>query len=295
MQDDTPGDTVVSDRQVAKAQAFKALHEQDATFVMPNAWDAGSAIILAQAGFAAIATTSGGVNWSNGQPDYVTKLPREVMLAAYRAIAEAVDLPVSGDLEQGYGDSPEAVADTITRSVECGMVGGGIEDFTGDFAAPLYDLDLSVERIRAARAAADATGIAYTLTARAETYSAPDHPDPFGEAVQRGNLYREAGADCIFVPGPNDRATLAALVREIDAPISQVIGLGQPPMTVAMLADLGVRRISTGGSLARGCFGLLKRAAEEMRDQGTFGYAAEAISDPAINALFTDYWAGARD
>lgn len=270
----------------AKARRFRSLHAGGDIFLMPNAWDAGSAVVLAAAGFAAIGTTSGGVNWSRGRRDYVYEVPRDSMLTAYGGIAEAVDLPVHGDLENGYGDRPEDVAATISQSVRRGMIGGSIEDYTADPGKPLYDRGLAVERIRAARLAADQTGICYTLTARCEVYSLSDHPDPFGEAVARANLYREAGADCIFVPGPDDLDTVGALVREIDAPFSQVIGLGNAALTVAMLADLGVRRISTGGSLARACFGVLQRAAQEMMAAGTFGYTAEAISDPDMNALF---------
>ena len=269
-----------------KARQFRRLHVVGDIFLMPNAWDAGSAILLAAAGFAAIGTTSGGVNWSRGRRDYVYEISRDPMLTAYKEIAEAVDLPVHGDLENGYGDSPEDVAATISRSVRCGLVGGSIEDYTADPAKPLYDRSLAVERVRAARLAADQTGLCYTLTARCEVYSLPDHPDPFGEAVTRANLYREAGADCIFVPGPNDLNTIGALVREIDAPFNQVIGLGNAALTVAMLADVGVRRISTGGSLARACFGLLRRSAQEMMAAGTFGYTTGAISDPDTNALF---------
>ena len=269
-----------------KARKFRSLHTSGDIFLMPNAWDAGTAVLLAAAGVSAIGTTSGGVNWSKGRRDYVYEVPRGPMLAAYGEIAAAVDLPVHGDLENGYGDSPEEVAATVAQSVRCGMVGGSIEDYTADPAKPLYECSLAVERIRAARLAADQSGISYTLTARCEVYSLPEHGEPFGEAVRRANLYREAGADCIFVPGPDDPDTIAALVREIDAPFSQVIGLGKTPLTVAMLADLGVRRISTGGSLARVCFGVLQRFAQEMMAAGTFDYTAAAIPDADMNALF---------
>ena len=277
---------------IDKAARFKALHEREDIFVMPNAWNAGSARFLAAEGFEAIATTSGGVNYSRGRQDYVYEVPAAEMLEEYRLICEAVDVPVSGDLENGYGEDLEAVAGTIRRSAEYGMVGGSIEDWTGDPGQPLYDAGFAAERIAAARAAADDCGFSYTLTGRCEIYSF-DLPNRFAEAVRRANLYADAGADCIFVPGLNDPDDLRRLVREVDAPISVVAGLGEvvsgeadPQLSVAQLADIGVRRISTGGSLARACFGLLQRAARELAEQGTFGYTRDAIPDPAINAFF---------
>ena len=274
-----------------KAQHFRTLHERDGVFVMPNAWDAGSARLLASAGFEALATTSGGVNYARGRQDYVYEVPAEEMLAEYGLIADAVDLPVSGDLENGYGDDPQTVAHTIRRSAELGMVGGGIEDWTGDPDHPLYETGLAVERIAAAREAADATGIDYTLTARCEIYSF-DLPNRFSEAVRRANVYADAGAHCVFVPGMNDREDLRRFCSEVSAPVSFVAGLGEvgaegggPPLTVAELADIGVRRISTGGSLYRTCFGALQRAAEELGGEGTFGYTKGAIPDPEINAF----------
>ena len=273
-----------------KGQRFAVLHQQDELFVMPNAWDAGSAVILAAAGFEALGTTSGGVNWSRGHRDYVYEVPAADMLTDYGAIAEAVEVPVSGDLENGYGASPETVAETIRQSIASGMVGGSIEDWTGDSQKPLYDRDLAVERIRAARAAADASGLPYTLTARCEVYFADQTKtygeNPYGEAMERGNLYREAGADCIFVPGPSDAETIANFVKDIPAPINVVAGLGESQLSVAQLADLGVRRISTGASLARATFGLLQRSAREILAQGTFSYLGDAIPDPDMNSFF---------
>ena len=299
-----------------KAKRFKELHERDQIFVMPNAWNAGSAKILAAQGFSAIATTSGGVNYFRGRQDYVYEIPAQEMLEEYRLIAEAVDLPVSGDLENGYGEDPAAVADTIRQSAACGMVGGSIEDWTGDPDRPLDETGFAVERIAAARGAADGCGFPYTLTGRCEIYSF-DLPDRLNEAVRRANLYADAGADCIFVPdqipalvkfgfffvvvengvvfvpGLNDPDDLRRLVREVDAPISVVAGLGEvvagkgdPQLSVAQLADIGVRRISTGGSLARACLGLLERAARELAEEGTFTYTRDAIPDPEINEFF---------
>jgi len=264
----------------AKAPIFRGLHEEDRTFLMPNAWNAGTARIFESLGFAAIGTTSAGMHYSNGRGDYDYRVSRDEMLSDCGRIAAAVDLPVSGDLENGYGASPEAVAETISRSIREGLVGGSIEDHTGDRDKPLYDLDLAVERI----AAADAAGIPYTLTARAETYLV-GHPDPFVEAVRRVTRYREAGADCLFVPGVKDKATIGALVRETAGPVSVVVGLTDASLSLAELADLGVRRISIGGSLARATFGLVRRAAQEMLQIGTFSYASGQIPDDELNAF----------
>jgi len=271
--------------QLAKAAAFRALHEGPGLFVMPNAWDAGSARFLEGAGFSAIGTTSGGVNWRLGREDNVYTTPADVMLEEYGRIAEAIEVPVSGDLENGYGPDPETVAATIRRSISHGMVGGSIEDSTADPEQPLYEVGLAVERIRAARKAADESGITYTLTARCEVFWV-DHPSPLAEAVRRSNLYREAGADCLFVPTASDEETIRALVEEIDAPLSVVAGLGADPLSVARLTELGVRRVSTGGSLARACYGALRRAAAEISQSGSFTYLRDAIPDPDMNAFF---------
>jgi 2-methylisocitrate lyase-like PEP mutase family enzyme len=207
------------------------------------------------------------------------------MLNRVGEIAAAVGLPVTADLEAGYGDSPEEVAKTIRLSAEAGVVGGSIEDYPGEPAPSLYDTELAVERIKAAREAADGTGLAYTLTARAECYLV-GHPDPFAESVARANRYREAGADCLFVPGVKDAETIAALVREIHGPFNVVMGLAGAALSVAELTRLGVRRISIGGSLARATLGLVRRAAEEMAVHGTFTYAEQQIPDAELCEFF---------
>lgn len=269
----------------AKAAAFRRLHREVGIFVMPNAWDAGSAKFLQAAGFEAIATTSGGVNWAAGRRDYVYDVPASEMFDAYRHMAEAVDIPVSGDLENGYGRDPETVALTIARSVECGMVGGGIEDSTAEPGQPLYEAELAVERIRAARQAADESGIDYTLTARCEVFCT-DLERPYAIAVERCNRFAEAGADCVFAPGLVGRDDIKRFVNDVTVPVNMVVGLAKPQMSVAELQDLGVRRISTGGSLARACFGYLKRIAEEIAINGQFGYLDDAIADPDIDTFF---------
>ncbi len=269
----------------AKARAFQELHRGPDIFLMPNAWNAGSARILAAAGFAAIGTTSAGMAFSLGRPDYDGRLSRAETIAELGRIAAAVEVPASADLEAGYGPGPEDVATTIREAIAAGAVGGSIEDHTGDPDAPLFEPALAAERIRAARAAANASDIAFTLTGRAECYLV-DHPDPFAESVRRANLYRAAGADCLYVPGVRDAATIAGLVREIDGPLNVVIGLAGEPLTLAQLQDLGVRRVSIGGSLARAAFTTIRRAAEEMARNGTFGFTQDAIPDAEMSALF---------
>ena len=268
-----------------KARRFRDLHDRDGIFIMPNAWDAGSAAILAGVGFEAIGTTSAGVNFKNATTDYDYHVPRDDMLAEYGAIAKAVDVPVSGDLENGYGDRPEDVAETIRQSIRHGMVGGGIEDHTGDPQAPLYDIELAADRIRAAKEAAEQSGIAYTLTARAECYLV-GHADPFAESLRRLNRYREAGADCLYAPGTRDLETIAALVREVDGPVNVVMGLAGAALSVDQLAEVGVKRISVGGALARAALGTLRDAAREMKDKGTFGFAKTAIPDDELDRFF---------
>jgi len=278
----------MTDDLVAKGRRFRDLHRRDGAFIMPNAWNAGSARMLSLAGFEAIATTSAGVCFGKGLPDYEDRLTREEMLARYAEIAAAVDLPVSGDLEAGYGDTPEAVAETIRLSVAAGMVGGSIEDHRNDPAAPLYDIEQAADRVRAAREAADRTGIPYTLTARAECYLV-GHPDPFAESVRRLNRYREAGADCLYAPGVKDADTIAALVAAVDGPVNVVMGLAGAALSAAELSALGVRRISVGGSLARATFAVIRDAAREMAESGTFSFAEKAISDRELTAIFAGF------
>lgn len=274
--------------QLIKAKIFRDLHAQTKVFLMPNAWDAGSARMLASAGFSSVATTSAGIAFSLGLPDYEGAVTRTEMLDRVREIARAVNVPVSADLEAGYGAEPERVAETIELAIVAGAIGGNIEDFTGDPSAPLFDMSLATERIRAARAVADASGIPFTLTARTDCYLA-DVMSPFSEAVQRANRYREAGADCLFVPGASDPRTIAELVKEIDAPLTVVMGLKGQSLTVSQLEDLGVRRISIGGSLARATYALMRRAAREMTVDGTFNYSNDQIPDAELCAFFAGH------
>lgn len=272
------------------AENFKKLHENSALFVMPCAWDAFSATLLERTGFACIGTTSGGVNWTKGKKDYVYSTPREQMLSAYGEITQATSLPVSGDLENGYGLEPEHVADTILGSIAEGMVGGSIED-QGVVPADeqfsngkLIEFNCAVDRIRAARDAGNTAGFSYTLTARCEVYYT-NCKDPYREAVKRLNAYREAGADCLFVPGLNDLECLKQLVRDVDGPISFGMGATNELLTLTMLEDVGIRRVSTGGGLTRATFALLENAASEILNKGTFSYLDHALSEPEVNQI----------
>ncbi len=261
-----------------------ALHE-DGCFVLPCAWDAGSALRMELAGFAAIGTTSGGVNWAAGRRDDVYAVERDTMLDVYGAIASAVDVPVSADLEHGYGDTLEAVADTFRRAVEVGLVGGSIEDRSPDTGDRLIPIAEAAGRVAAARAAVDATGIRFTLTARAESFFAEldDEVDPFDDAVARCRAYAEAGADCVFAPGLAEVGAIERFVDLVGVPVSVGIGSGGTALSVPMLADAGVRRISTGGVVPRALDAALGDMLAELA-AGSFAFTAGATSDTEIDA-----------
>jgi 2-methylisocitrate lyase-like PEP mutase family enzyme len=242
--------------------------------------------MLEAAGFPAIGTTSAGIAFCLGLPDYEGVLTRDAALEEARRIAGAVTVPVSVDAESGYGHGSEEVAETIRRVAETGAVGASIEDYAASYGTGLYERDHSVERIKAAKAAADSLGYTFTLTARAECYLV-DHPNPFEESVIRANSYREAGADCLFVPGVKDADTIAALVEEIDGPVNVVMGLVENLLTVTQLEDLGVKRVSIGGSLARATFGLIQRAAEELHQHGSFEFADDQVPDAELCRFFS--------
>jgi len=274
-----------------KGSRFQELHDAPELFVMANAWNAGSAVLLEEAGIQAIGTTSAGIAFSLGLPDYVDAVAFETALEETRRIAGAVSIPVSMDAENGYGHSSSAVFENMRRIAETGVVGASIEDYCRDPETPLYDVDLAAERIRAAKEAVSGLGYPFTLTARAECYLT-GHPDPYRESVMRVNRYREAGADCLFVPGLKDIDTISSFVRETDGPVSVVVGLSGPPISAAQLEAAGVARISIGGSLARATFGLVRSAAREMLDRGTFEFSRQQIPDGELCELFADRNAG---
>lgn len=271
-----------------KGQAFKDLHSAEGIFVMPNAWNAGSASMLEAAGFSAVGTTSAGISFCLGLPDSEGVLTREAALDETRRIAGAVGIPVSMDAENGYGHTPEEVAETIRLAADTGAVGASIEDFAASYGTgDLYDRVLAKERIEAAVAAAASLPFPFTLTARAECYLV-GHPNPFEESVARAIAYRDAGADCLYVPGITDPETIGRLVNEVEAPVNVVMGLAGSPMSVGQLEDLGVKRVSIGGSLARATFGLIRRAAAEIRDHGTFTYSDEQVPDAELCQFFAE-------
>jgi 2-methylisocitrate lyase-like PEP mutase family enzyme len=260
---------------------------------MPNAWNAGSACLLQAAGFPAVGTTSAGIAFSLGLPDYEGLLSREAALEETERISRALRVPVSADAENGYGHMPDEVAECIRLFAGTGAVGASIEDYSSSYGGGLYDRHLAVDRIRAAAEAAASLAFPFTLTARAECYLV-NHPEPFKESVTRANLYREAGADCLYVPGVRDAQTIGALVKEIDGPINVVLGLTGSSLTVSVLESLGVKRISIGGALMRATFGLVRRAAAEIQDQGTFTFADEQVPDEELCRFFSSRLSGKR-
>jgi 2-methylisocitrate lyase-like PEP mutase family enzyme len=264
--------------------SFMDLH-REGCFLLPNAWDVGSARILASAGFPAVATTSAGVAFSLGRPDHgfarEGRVDRDTMIARIREIAGAVTIPVSADLEDGYGEAPETVASTISMTIAAGAAGGNIEDFTGDRTQPLYDEALAADRIRAARAVIDEP---FVLVGRTDVLLVDGSLD---EAVRRANAYLAAGADCAFVPGAADAETIGTLVRELDGPLNVVMGLTGNALSLDDLRELGVRRVTVGGSIARAMYGHLLRAARELAEHGTFSYADDQIPQAELNDLFT--------
>lgn len=253
-----------------RVKAFRELHRPGAGFVLPNAWDGGSARMLAGAGFPAIATTSAGIAFSRGRPDGT--MERDDMLEAIARIVEVVDRPVSADLESGYGPRAEDVAATVAAAVGIGVVGGNLEDADAD---GLLDVERAVERVHAARSAGPSDR--FVLNARTDPYMT-SHPDAFAETVRRAHRYLDAGADCIFVPGVSDPEVVARLVAEIGGPVNVVAGLTDPIVDAATLRAAGVARISVGGTLTRAALSLVVRAAREMLDHGTFGWAEGLVS-----------------
>lgn len=271
--------------QATKGTIFRGLHERASAFIIPNPWDAGTARLLAHLGFEALATTSAGLAFSHGQPD--NSVGRDETIAHVAAIAAAVDLPVSADLEHGFGDAPSDAAETIRLAAEAGAVGGSIEDSTGRPEQPLYDVDHAAERIRAAAEAAHALPFPFTLTARAENFLV-GRPD-IGDVIRRLQAYQAAGADVLYAPGLASQDDIATLVRSVDRPVNVVMGLQGVQLSLQELSSIGVRRISVGGALARTALGVFLRAATEMRDHGTFTFAKEAVSHRQLNDTFARF------
>jgi 2-methylisocitrate lyase-like PEP mutase family enzyme len=264
-----------------KRAAFTALHA-GGCFVMPNPWDVGTALYLQRLGFKALATTSAGFAWSRGAADGA--VTREMALAHMAELAAATDVPLNADFEGGFADAPEGVAESVRLCVQTGVSGLSIEDYTGDMAKPLYDFDLAVDRIKAARAAIDKSGGGVVLTGRSEGFIR-GKPD-LDETIRRLKAYGAAGAECLYAPGISTREQISAVVAAV-APKPVNLLMGTPnPLTVKDMAALGVRRISVGGSLARAAWGGFMRAAKQIMEAGSFDGFADAAPGAALNKAF---------
>jgi 2-methylisocitrate lyase-like PEP mutase family enzyme len=259
-----------------KARTFRALHERPGAFVIPNPWDVGTARILAGLGFEALATTSAGLAFALGRRDGEGAVSRDEALAHARTIVSATPLPVSADLENGFGDAPETAAETIRLAAETGLVGASIEDATGDPDHPIYDASLAAERIAAAVEAARALPFPFTLTARAENFlhGRPDLED----TIRRLQAFEAAGAHVLYAPGLRDLAMIRTVCAAVGKPVNVVMGLAGAAFSVDDLAAAGVRRISLGSALSRAALGAFLRAAREVKERGTFNFADDAAS-----------------
>jgi len=247
---------------------FKELH-QSGCFVIPNPWDIGTARYLAHLGFRALATTSSGFAFSRGLPDSAAVVSRQMVLDHVAEIVAATDLPVNADFQNGYAADAEGVAESVRLCVATGVAGLSIEDATGDAVAPLYDLTTAKERIAAARGAIDASGSGVLLTGRAECYLT-GHPDPLREAIRRLQAYAEAGADVLYAPGAREREEIGAIVKAVHPKPVNVLMAANTGLRVADLAQLGVRRVSVGSSLARTAWTSFIRTAKAIAEEGSF-------------------------
>ena len=271
--------------QAEKGKLFRALHEQDHAFIIPNPWDAGTARILAHLGFDALATTSAGYAFSVGRLDNV--IERDKIMMHFAEIVAATDLPVSADLENGFGDEPATVAETIRLAAATGLVGASIEDMIRSPENEVYELEFAAERIRAAAEVAHSLPFPFTLTARAENFIV-ERPD-LKDTIARLQAYQEAGADVLYAPGLRTKEEIVSVVSSVDRPVNVLMGLQGLRFNVAELSELGVTRISVGAALSRAALGAVVRAAREMKTHGTFGFVNEAVSSKEINAMFSSY------
>jgi 2-methylisocitrate lyase-like PEP mutase family enzyme len=271
--------------QRARAAAFRALHERDGLFVIPNPFDVGSARLMAAMGFEALASSSAALGFLLGKADAAAAMSRAEGIAHLRMLVEATSLPVNGDLENGYGDAPDAVAETIRQAIAVGAAGCSIEDATGHADQPLYEVDLAAARIRAARAAITASGTDFVLTARAECFLT-GHAEPLAEAIRRLKAYEAAGADVVYAPGLTTEAEIRAVLQAVRRPLNVLGGFGPAPLPVATLAALGVKRVSLGALPHRVAMGGLLRAMRELGEQGSFGFARDAARGADLAAAF---------
>ncbi len=282
MKDPSLDQSLAIANQSSAIAVFRALHESGC-FVLPNPWDVGTAVYLRHLGFKALATTSAGFAFSQGLPDSVSAVPCDLMLTHVREVVEATPLPVNADFQTGYADEPEGVAANVALCIATGVAGLSIEDATGESATPLYEFELAVERVRAARNAIDASGIPVVLTARCEAWLV-GQTDPARVAVERLVAFAEAGADCLFAPGVREPDEIAAIVKAVaPKPVNVLISAPNPALSVSRLADLGVRRISVGSALARVAWGAFMRAAQSIKETGSFEAFAAASPFSEIN------------
>ena len=267
---------------MTKGAVFRALHQQEGAFIIPNPWDAGTARILAVLGFPALATTSAGMAFSLGVPE--GRVAREATLAHCRAIVAATDLPVSADLEKGFGDSPESAAETIVAAAEIGLAGCSIEDHTADRDAPIYPFALAVERIHAAAEASRTLPDDFVLTARCENllWGRNDLDD----TIRRLQAFTAAGADVLYAPGLHDLASIRMVCTAVSKPVNVVMGMPGATFCLADLAEAGVKRVSIGSALARAAFGAFVAGGREMAETGCFSFAREAIGFAELDAFF---------
>jgi 2-methylisocitrate lyase-like PEP mutase family enzyme len=278
----------MNSKQASAVETFRALHASGC-FVLPNPWDAGSAIYLEHVGFRALATTSAGFAFAEGLPDGGVAL--NLMLDHFRDLVGATSLPVNADFQNCYADDPDGVAENVRLCVETGVAGLSIEDSTGNRTTPLYDFDLALERVKAARAAIDATGTAVVLTARCEAYLVGD-PDPLRTSLERLVAFAGAGADCLYAPGVTTADEIATIVKAVaPKPVNVLLYTKNCDLTLQQLTDLGVRRISLGSSLARAAWTGVTTLTKEIQETGQFTSLAEATTFD-FNRLFREHSKG---
>ena len=271
--------------QAERAQIFRALHERPGIFVMPNPWDAGTAKLFASLGFEALATTSLGLANALGRVDGALAISREEVIANCRAIASATELPVNADLENGYADDPAEAATIFKLAADAGIVGGSIEDASGDPAKPIYDFNLAVERVTAAAETAHALPFPFTLTARAENFLHGRRD--LDDTVRRLQAFASAGADVLYAPGLRDLETIRQVVAAVGKPLNVVMSAADPELTAQQLASVGVKRISVGGALSRLAFAAVRDAAVAMHDGGTFKWVRDTMPTQDLKAIFS--------
>ena len=271
--------------QIERARAFHALHERPGIFIMPNPWDAGTAKLFASLGFEALATTSLGLANALGRVDGALAISREELITNCREIASATELPVNADLENGYADDPAEAATIFKLAADAGIVGGSIEDASGDPAKPIYDFNLAVERVAAAAETAHALPFPFTLTARAENFLHGRRD--LDDTVRRLQAFASAGADVLYAPGLRDLETIRQVVAAVGKPLNVVMSAADPDLTAQHLASVGVKRISVGGALSRLAFAAVRDAAVAMREGGRFQWVRDTMPTKDLKAIFS--------